>query len=242
MQSQTLDLLALSETRLDNTFTDSAVSIDDYTLIRRDRFRSGGGVAIYVCNVIDFKIRSDLSDPDLEFLCIEIQKPRARPFLISNWYRPPNSPIELFDKFEVLLAKIEAENVESNIIGDINCDMMAVTPANETRHLIELCEVSQYTQLIKEPTRVTSITKSLIDLFLTNEPVKFATSGVSPIGSSNHSLIYVSRKLTCPRSIPRITESRRYTNFVPDDFVNDMALVPWDTIEQIDNPTGAWEV
>ena len=43
---------------------------------------------------------------------IEIQKPRAKPFLISNWYRPPNSPIELFDKFEVLLAKIEAENVE----------------------------------------------------------------------------------------------------------------------------------
>ena len=178
MQSQTLDLLALSETRLDNTFTDSAVSIDDYTLIRRDRFRSGGGVAIHVCNVIDFKIRSDLSDPDLEFLCIEIQKPRAKPFLISNWYRPPNSLIELFDKCEVLLAKIEAENVESNILGDINCDMMAVTPANETRHLIELCELFQYTQLIKEPTRVISSTKSLIDLFLTNEPVKFATSGV----------------------------------------------------------------
>ena len=112
MQSQTLDLLALSETRLDNTFTDSAVSIDGYTLIRRDRYRGGGGVAMYVRNVIDFKIRSDLSDLDLESLCIEIQKPRAKPFLISNWYRPPNSPVELFDKFEVLLAKIEAENVE----------------------------------------------------------------------------------------------------------------------------------
>ena len=242
MQSQTLHLLALSETRLDNTFTDSAVSIDGYTLIRRDRCRGGGGVAMYVRNVIAFKIRSDLSDPDLEFLCIEIQKPKAKPFLISNWYRPPNSPIELFDKFEVLLAKIEAENVESNILGDINCDMMAVTPANETRHLIELCELFQYTQLIKEPTHVTSSTKSLIDLFLTNEPVKFATSGVSPIGCSDHSLIYVSRKLTCPRLIPRIIESRQYKNFVPDDFVNDMALVPWDTIEQIDNPTGAWEV
>ena len=161
---------------------------------------------MYVRNVIDFKIRSDLSDPDLEFLCIEIQKPRAKPFLILNWYRPPNSPIELFDKFEVLLAKIEAEYVESNILGDINCDMMAVTPANETRHLIELCELFQYTQLIKEPTRVTSSTKSLIDLFLTNEAVKFATSGVSPIGCSDHSLISVSRKLTCPRSLPRIIE------------------------------------
>ena len=127
-------------------------------------------------------------------------------------------------------------------VGDINCDMMAVTPANETRHLIELCELFQYTQLIKEPTRVISSTKSLIDLFLTNEPVKFATSCVSPIGCSDHSLIYVSRKLTCPRSIPRIIESRQYKNFVTDDFVNDMALVPWDIIEQIDNPTGAWEV
>ena len=46
MQSQTLDLLALSETRLDNTFTDSAVSIDGYTLIRGDQCRGGGGVAI----------------------------------------------------------------------------------------------------------------------------------------------------------------------------------------------------
>ena len=79
-------------------------------------------------------------------------------------------------------------------------------------------------------------------LFITNEPVKFATSGLSPIGCSDHSLIYVSRKLTCPRSIPRIIESRQYKNFVNDDFVNDKALVPWDIIEQIDNPIGAWEV
>ena len=106
MLSQTLDILALRETRLDNTFTDSAVSIEGYSLVRRDRCRSGGGVAIYVRNVIDYKIRSDLSDPDLEFLCIQIQKPKAKPFLLSNWYRPPNSPIELFDKFEILLGKI----------------------------------------------------------------------------------------------------------------------------------------
>ena len=70
MLSQTLDILALSETRLDNTFTDSAVSIEGYSLVRRDRYRSGGDVAIYVRNVIDYRIRSDLSDPDLEFLCI----------------------------------------------------------------------------------------------------------------------------------------------------------------------------
>ena len=66
---------------------------------------------------------------------------------------------------------------------------MAATPANETRHLIELCD-ALYAQLIKEPTRVTSSSESHVDLFLTNEPDKFVTSGVSPIGCSDHSLIY----------------------------------------------------
>lgn len=194
------------------------MSIEGYTLVRRDRCRSGGGVAMYIRNVIDYKIRSDLSDPDLEFSCIEIQKPKAKPFLLSNWYRPPNSPIELFDKFEALLGKIEAENVESNILGDINCDMMAATPANETRHLIKLCQSYQYAQLIKEPTRVTSRSESLIDLFLTNEPDKFVTSDMSHIGSSDHSLIYASRKLTCHSSLSRTLESILYKSFVPDDF------------------------
>ena len=138
------------------------MSIEGYSLVRRDRCRSGGGVACYIRNIIDYKIRSDLSDPDLEFLCIQIQKPKAKPFLFSNWYRPPNSPFELFDKFEVLLGKIEAENIESNIVGDINCNMLAISPTNETRHVIELCESYQYTQLIKKPTRVTSSSQSLI--------------------------------------------------------------------------------
>ena len=143
MLSQTADVPALSEPRLDNTFTDSAVSLEGYSLVRRDRCRSGGGVSIYFRNVIDYKIRSDLSDPDLEYLCIQIQKPKAKPFLLY-------SPIELFDKFEDLLGKIEAENMESNLVGDINCDMLAISPTDETRHLIELCESYQYTQLIKE--------------------------------------------------------------------------------------------
>ena len=126
--------------------------------------------------------------------------------------------------------KKNSNNEENNNLNNINY--------NNNSMVIGLCELFQYTQLIKEPTRVTLSTNSLIDI-LTNEPVKFATSGVSPIGCSDHSLIYVSRKLTCLRSIPRIIESRQYKNFMPDDFVNDMALVPWDTIEQIDNPTGA---
>ena len=68
--------MTLSKTGLDNTFTDSALSIEGYSLVRRDLCRSGGGVAFYIRNVVDYKIKSDVSEADLEFLCIQIQNPR----------------------------------------------------------------------------------------------------------------------------------------------------------------------
>ena len=46
MQNQYLDVLVLNETRLDETICDSEMSIDKYTLVRNDRSRHGGGVAI----------------------------------------------------------------------------------------------------------------------------------------------------------------------------------------------------
>ena len=86
----TLHLLILSICL--NTWTsfawDSAVSIEGYTLVRRDQCRSGGGVAMYIRNVIDYKIRSDLSDPDLEFLYIEMQKSKAKSFLLQTGTDP----------------------------------------------------------------------------------------------------------------------------------------------------------
>ena len=84
MQSQFLDLLALSETRLDDTLTDSDLSIEGYEIIRRDRNRGSGGVAMYIRNSIDYKIRTDLTDHDLEFLCVEIRITGVKSFLLSK--------------------------------------------------------------------------------------------------------------------------------------------------------------
>ena len=236
LQSEPVDIIALSETRLDKNFSPE---IKGYELVKRDRNRAGGGVAMYIRSVIDFKERPDLSDEDLS---VEIRKPKQKPFLVSTWYRPPNTPVALFDKFEALLSKIEAENIESNIIGDINCNMIATPPDNKTRHIIELCESYQYVQLIKEPTRVTQDTRTLIDLFLTTEPDKYAQSGVFHTGSSDHGLIYVSRKQIRPKSYARVIESRQYKNFIPENFIRDFELVPWSLVEQIDDPIQAWEL
>ena len=72
MQHQYLDILVLNETRLDETISNSEISIDKYTLVRIDRTRHGGGVPMYIRNSINFNLRNDLFFEGLEFLCFEI--------------------------------------------------------------------------------------------------------------------------------------------------------------------------
>ena len=43
-----IDILSLNETRLDNSINDGHINTDNYCLFRKDRNRSGGGVALYI--------------------------------------------------------------------------------------------------------------------------------------------------------------------------------------------------
>ena len=46
MRDEPFDILTLNETRLDNSILDCEVQIPGYDIIRSDRNRNGGGVAI----------------------------------------------------------------------------------------------------------------------------------------------------------------------------------------------------
>ena len=87
-----------------------------------------------------------------------------------------------------------------------------------TKHLVDLCELYQYKQLIQESTRVTSTSSTLIELFLTNESSYFTVSGVSHIGITDHSLIYTTRKYSTSKSYPRMIKNRQYKYFYLEDF------------------------
>ena len=76
-----IDVFAINESKIDNSVKDSEISISGYNMIRKDRNRFGGGV--YIREIYSFYERKDLNSDDLEMICIEICKPRSRPFLIS---------------------------------------------------------------------------------------------------------------------------------------------------------------
>ena len=66
IHEQPIDILCINETRLDNPITSAEVEICGYEIVRRDRNRNGGGVAIYLRNNIPYVERSDLIPENVE--------------------------------------------------------------------------------------------------------------------------------------------------------------------------------
>ena len=113
----------------------------------------------------------------------------SEPFLMTTWYRPPQSSPDLFSTFERIIDKIDAENLELYLMGDLNCNLLSEVVSNNSSHLLNIIDIYGLTQLITEPTRVTQYSSTLIDLCLTNSPDKISKSGVINIGISDHSAI-----------------------------------------------------
>ena len=145
---------------------------------------------------INFQIHTDLSPSDIECLTIEISRLRSKPFLVSTWYRPPQSSPDLFTVFERVIDKIDAENLELYPLGDLNCDLLPDNVNTNSSHLLNIMDIYGLTQLITEPTRVTQHSRTLINLCLTNSPDKISNSGVVDIGISDHCAIFLTQNFT----------------------------------------------
>ena len=148
-------------------------------------------------------MRPDLVSDDLEVICLEIKRAKSKPFFVISWYRPPNSPAEIFDKFEIMLRKLEAKGKEYHIVGDLNCNLLDTEKNVHSGQLTDIMDIYQLEQIIKEPTRITIDTASLIDVFITNSPLKVKSSGVIRLGISDQYMIYVCTKDAINRSPPK---------------------------------------
>ena len=87
----------------------------------------------------------------------------------------------------------ESENVEYWLLGDLNCNLGAPILDHKSKTLSGIADLYNPEQLIEEPTRITESTYTMIDLIFTSTPDNVASSGVSHVGISDHSLIYAFR-------------------------------------------------
>ena len=214
LHGEPLDILSINENRLDSNINDTDIRINGYDILRKDRNRERGGVAIYDRDHLNVKERKELVPENLESVCVEVRQIKSKPLLITSLYRPPSERIEIFDEIENLIQNIDGENKELILIGDLNCDLLADVKLHHTNRFLDIENLFQLTQIILEPTRVTANTQTLLDLLLTNKPENINNFGV---------LIYGCRKDAFSKNPPKIVESRNFKHYNSSAFKADLA-------------------
>ncbi|KAJ8018258.1 LINE-1 reverse transcriptase-like [Holothuria leucospilota] len=184
-------IIALSETWLDDSVTNAEISIEGYSVLRRDRNRNGGGVCLYVSNKVAFNFRLDLNCDQTEAVWVDLLLPKSKPITVCSCYRPPDD-YNFISALEVTISHIRAD-CELIILGDLNIDFLRKTgPLYDKLN----CLLSTFAckQVIDSPTRVTDSCSSLLDHIICNNDNKLSQSGTISIGLSDHFLIYCTRK------------------------------------------------
>jgi hypothetical protein len=77
-------IFSISETWLDSSVYDGEIDSQNYTVLRNDRNRNGGGVCMYIRNDISFYVRYDLSNNTNECIFVEILLPRNKPIIVGT--------------------------------------------------------------------------------------------------------------------------------------------------------------
>ena len=207
-------ILSVNETWLDNFVLNNEIEIEGFQILRKDRNRNGGGVAIYIRNNLHFELLNHDSLNHLEALPILVQPNKcSKPFIFISWYRPPNSKPIILDHYEELMSFLDGFNHSIIVMGDLNCDIMKHSLSSDTKRLNQINELYSLLQInTTKYTRVCQNSKSLIDHMICNSSDMIKSHGVLCTGISDHDLCYLIWKSHHQQKTPRIVTYRKLNN------------------------------
>ena len=210
--SGNVDIIMISETKIDETFPARQFYIDGYTPpYRLERNCNRGGLMIFVREDIPSKLIENSNFIESIFLEINLRKNK---WLLCGSYNPHKNLISqhlsvISKSLDTLLTKYD--NVF--LMGDFNADK------NKTS-LKDFCQLYNLKHLIKVPTCYKNPENpSIIDLMLTNSPYSYQNSCAIEIGLSDfHKTTVTVLKTFFQKKGPKVISYRDYKNYSSDIF------------------------
>ena len=238
----------MTETWLNATIPDSAVTMTDFTLIRQDRHKvelsKSGGICIYFKDkyIVDHLSDSSEVTTDYEVLCVKVKFDNIRPSHLLGVYRPPKGKqIVMFDKLSEIIDNIDLIRTELFVLGDFNIDY-------NSKALLRKFKVKNFeskyniSQLISTCTRITESTATILDW------AYVSTEHISAYGTLNHNIsdhlpVFVVRKKERNKCRKKEVEGRSYLRYSTERFQDLLNGLDWDIYDQSeDNPEVLWDI
>ena len=174
--SRNFDIIAVTETHLDDSIGSSELFPQSYRVFRRDRNRRGGGVLVAVNENIICNERNILDGNNTELLMLDIHYSRNKSFVFGVFYRPPSSDSVCL---EILQRNLECLPHHTNIIlvGDFNFkdidwkNNLFLNNSLNYEIFSDILSDNFLNQMVLHPTRGDNI----LDLILTNNWTWFWT-------------------------------------------------------------------
>lgn len=241
--SNDIDILLLTETKLDDQVSPSLYKLDRFHApLTKHRNRHGGGVAVYVSTALPVRRLHLTETDDFEWIWCLI-KMKHFSLVICNTYVPPNisqSQQSLFiENLNENVAQASILNQTCMLItGDFNCGNIFLNPCygNRSSSLMDVrlkdsIESMGFTQLIDQPTRVTSNTANLLDLVITSNSTIVIDSGVlPPFSNIDHYPVYASLDISKPPQVKQSRDLWDFTRLNINKLVDSIQSVDWSSI------------
>ena len=235
-----VDILAITETFLDESILDTEICPCNYVTFRRDRSRHGGGILLMFKQDLQVSHRADFDSICSELLWMEVATLNV-PLLFGVYYRSPsqsNSDIislnycllSISDYPIVLCGDFNVPNID----WSVGFHTVSSLPANS---LCDLVNDNYLSQLVTVPTRGDNI----LDLLFSNSPNFITNVQVTDnLPGTDHDAI----KFTLSVVLPGKSSCKRLPyNYKRADLSllsNVMCQVPWNTMELAGTIESSW--
>ena len=119
-----VDLLIISEPKLDKSFNDNLFSVDGYKVQRRDKNQYGEGLLTFIRSDFPARRKQSLESEQIETLCHEVYI-SDRKWVIAGAYKPPSlSNNEFTEHFSRFADRFLTHYEHMLLFGDLNFDML----------------------------------------------------------------------------------------------------------------------
>ena len=226
------DMLLISESKLDESVTDTLCEPPGYRIIRKDRSENfknkynmtglGGGIAILYKKELNVELFAKNKESTEEIMWVYVKGKKS--FLLGLVYNTNYCKL-MCDKngesiFERHLKEASLMGCNSFVLGDFNIDLGE--KCSKTKKLTNLFNDYGFKELIKAPTRKDPVSgrESALDHIWTN--CKEITSSGKVLGLSDHDGTYVKFSLEKEKPKAKKIVIRNFKNYDQEKFDNEL--------------------
>ena len=227
LSKHNIDLLAISETKLSDSFPKAMFNVTGYDQFRQDLTERSGGLVVFVRDDVSRRrlTEVEINKNGFESLCVEITIGKQKTVFACVYKHPSVSNATFKETMCTLIDSLLLKSNDICIFGDLN------SCPRKTGVIKDLCDYYNLSNLVNKPTCFKG-EPSIIDVILVTNKKKY--SGVLNCEShvsDFHSWIGAATKRFAPTQKPSRIKYRSYKNFKESDYCFHVLSAPFHVAE-----------